>query len=160
MLSGRLTALAKAAKQVIDTDGQFESLFSTSLAPYDFTIKLRKDQVPKKTSKYKNLQAIVKGTFPNDDGVVANSCNEARRFYDEISNTYAGACLFFSDVLAMDSGVIAGMWLPEAKEPRKFRVNLEYATVPDGSKVTLDQEGIISEIKRIGGDLINKVDVK
>lgn len=160
MLSGRLTALAKAAKHVIDTDGQFDSLFSTSLAPYDFTIKLRKDQVPKKTSKYKNLQAIVKGTFPNDDGVVANSCNEVRRFYDEISNTYAGACLFFSDVLAMESGTIAGMWLPEAQEPRKFRVNLEYATIPDGSKVTLDKEGIIGEIKRIGGDLINKVDVK
>lgn len=160
MLAGRLTGLAKAAKNVIDNDGKFSQLFSTSLAPYDFTIKLQKSKVPKKTSQYKNLQSVVKGTFPNDEGVVANSCNEVRRFYDEISNTYSGACLFFSDVLALESGVIAGMWLPEAKEPRKFRVNLEYSTVPAGEKVTLDQEGIIDEIKRIGGDLVTKVDVK
>lgn len=160
MLSGRLTGLAKAAKAAIDAGEPVAALFETSLAPFDFTIRLRKESIPKQTSKYKNLQAIVKGTFPPDEAVIDASCNEVKRFFDELSNTYSGACLFFSDVLSFESGVIGGIWLPEAQEARKFRVNLEYATVPDGGKVVVDKEGILDEIRRIGGDLVQKIEIK
>ena len=157
--AGRMSALAKAAtQQVIDEGLSLEptELFASPLSDYDFVLYLTKDSRKAKTSQYKNLSAeqVVK---PEMLGL-----STSQLFLDELDTMYGQALMLFSG--GAKSKVIAGLWSPFTSR-RSWKVNLAYSTkpltskTPDAAETEINKDSILNEIARLGGDLIEKIDV-
>ncbi|OIW26735.1 Nrap protein [Coniochaeta ligniaria NRRL 30616] len=121
--------------------------------------------------KFKNLDART-GAMPLPVGV-----HPAALLVEQLSRVYSGPLVFFRG--AEDDVVIGGVWNPLVQR-RSFRVNLLGSYKPvaadgdsemkDGGEsegsdgeddvVEVNREGIIAEIARIGGDLIERIEVK
>ena len=127
------------------------------------------------TRKFKNLDART-GSMPLPVGM-----HPASLLVEQLSRAYAGPLVFFRG--AEDDTVVGGVWNPLVQR-RSFRVNLLGNYKPaaagggggdgdgdedmeDGSEgeeeddvVEVDREAIVAEIARIGGDLIERIEVK
>ena len=63
-----------------------------------------------------------------------------------------------------DRPAITGLWNPQTSA-KAWRVNLPYSTVParageeNDVQATINKEAILSEIARLGGDLIERIEV-
>ncbi|KAF1352035.1 pre-rRNA processing protein-like protein Utp22 [Delphinella strobiligena] len=156
VVSGRMTALAKAATGVIEAQGlsvEPESLFVSPTNEYDFVIHLASTNKKKsrKSSEFKNLIVADEA----DPDVVGFAPQEL--FYQEVERVYGQAVVLFKG-----EGVIAGLWTPYTSS-RGWKVNLAYSTIPvkDGEEVLaeVNKEGILKEIARLGDDLVKKIDV-
>lgn len=124
--------------------------------------------------KFKNLDART-GAVPLPVGT-----QPASLLVEQLSRVYSGPLVFFRG--AEDDAVIGAVWNPLVQR-RSFRVNLLGSYKPvvasaDGAGneemkdaeesegegeddvVEIDREGIIAEIARIGGDLIERIEVK
>lgn len=160
-------------------------LFVPALGDFDVVIHLNKkalkstsrvyededEETHKSSGKFKNLDARV-GQMPLPLGA-----HPARLLLEQLSTTYAGPLLFFQG--AEDDAVIGAIWNPLVAR-RTFRVNLLGSYKPVGVQkkerdedamgesesddedelVEVNREGILAEIARIGGDLIERIDVK
>jgi U3 small nucleolar RNA-associated protein 22 len=169
VVTGRLVGLAKAAVGLINEQGAHlatEVLFESSLDDYDFIIHLdRKVTQPRKASKaksgYKNLE--LQNGHSDGDVFATTSVDfdPARLFLAELERIFRQAVLFFYDEQAGD--VITGLWNPSCGE-RSWKLSLGYSSVPvkdgKGFSAGLNKEGILSEIARLGGEMIKEVDVK
>lgn len=80
----------------------------------------------------------------------------------ELDALFGSAAVLFAN--PTDKPVIAGLWNP-VTGPRGWKVNLAYSTVPvkgkgEGEVVAeLNEEGVLAEMARLGGDLIQRVEV-
>jgi U3 small nucleolar RNA-associated protein 22 len=92
-------------------------------------------------------------------------------FLDELQQIYGHAVIWFYDVEGGD--VVAGLWNPATTARRSWKVRVGYSSVPmtgekskheegeegAGVEVEINKEGILAEIARLGGELIERVEV-
>lgn len=159
-------------------------LFVPALSDFDVLIHLNKkalkstsrvyeddDEDSHRSGKFKNLDTRT-GEMPLPLGV-----HPARLLLQQLSVTYSGPLVFFQG--AEDDAVIGAIWNPLVAR-RSFRVNLlgsykpvagekrkkgedemgESESDDEEDLVEVNREGILAEIGRIGGDLIERIDAK
>ncbi|EPE26997.1 hypothetical protein GLAREA_02911 [Glarea lozoyensis ATCC 20868] len=165
--ASRMTSLASSAYRLAKDKGLSldpRSLFVTSTSDYDFVIQVspkfsadRKKQAAS-TGKYKNLVVQSEGSF---EGV---GYDPTQAFISELKGAYTSSVVFFHGAGAVLH--IGGLWNPQTVSARPFKINLAYATkVSDGQEeaepenVEIDKSAILSEIARLGGELISKIEV-
>lgn len=169
VVAGRMTALAKAACAEVEEEQlalEPTSLFTSPLTDYDFVLHLDLGFSGGKRRKgttdavaFKNLQLA----SLNDEAMVG--FDAVQLFLEELESLYGSAILFVSG--GSEKPVIAGLWSPQTA-PRGWKMNLAYSTTPakarkkaedDVVQAEVNKDGIIAEIARLGGDLIESVEV-
>ncbi|CAK4033598.1 Hypothetical predicted protein [Lecanosticta acicola] len=155
VVAGRMTALAKAAcAEVAEKQLSLEpaSLFTSPLEDFDFALHLSTDK--KKTNGFKNLELKA---LQDTDMI---GYEPVQSLLAELEDVYGSAVLFFNGGSEQD--VIAGLWSPVTAR-RAWKVNLAYSTIPRGedqdTQADLNKSAMLSEIARLGGDLIEKVEI-
>jgi len=166
VVAGRMTALAKAAcAEFREMQLALEpaNLFSSPLGDYDFALHLD----PTFSGKRKRKSASNGTTFKNlalatlDDNSTLGF-NPAGLFLKELEHLYGSATLFFAG--GAERPIIAGLWSPQTA-PRSWKVNLAYSTIPtkasktDDVQAEINKEAVLTEIARLGGDLIEKIEL-
>jgi len=82
----------------------------------------------------------------------------------ELQELYGQSMMLFSG--GGEGSVITGIWSPFAGR-RAWKVNLGYSTTPlsgdgnakQGQEAEVNRDGILGEIARLGGDMIDKIEV-
>jgi U3 small nucleolar RNA-associated protein 22 len=163
MVAARMTALARSACKLIKDQGldlDQRSLFATSTADYDFVVhltpKFAEDRRKAPKQKFKNLEV------QSEADLELVGYEPIREYFLELEKLYTSSIIFF---YSAGGSVIAGLWNPQIVQARPFKVNLPYATKPEtGSdneeegEIKLDKDAILSEIARLGGDLVSRID--
>lgn len=163
MVAARMTALARSACKLVKDKGldlDHRSLFTASTADYDFVIhiapKFTEDPQRKQSSssKFKNLE--IQAVSSTD--LVGYS--PVQLYLEELRNVYTNTLVLFHGSAV--GSVIAGLWNPQSAAARPFKVNLAYATkAVEGSEeeIVLDKEAILSEMARLGRDMVSRIEV-
>ncbi|KAK3073275.1 U3 snoRNP protein [Teratosphaeriaceae sp. CCFEE 6253] len=168
VVAGRITALAKSAcAEVDEKQGSLKpaELFSSALSDYDFVLHLDPHAVSgsKKWAgdAFKNIE--LDGW--NDESMIG--FDAAQLLLEELESLYGSAILFLSG--GHRRPVIAGLWSPQTAA-RAWKMNLAYSTKPktvrgkegeeEGVRAEINKEGILAEIARIGGSLVQRVQVR
>ncbi|RDL32495.1 putative pre-rrna processing protein utp22 protein [Venustampulla echinocandica] len=171
VVAARMSALASSAYKLVKHKGlelDQRSLFAASTTDYDFVIHLSKGftgrlkQKESSRQRFKNLEVQSKA---NLDLV---GYQPVELFLNEVGSLYTSHVVFFHSQAAPT--VIAGLWNPQAVSSRPFKVNLAYATKVSGgsgkekendgeNEVEMDKSAILSEIARLGGDMISRIEV-
>ena len=190
VVAARMTALTKAATTVIrsehdkvlalvngDREGKHidefepESLFVSQLQDYDVVIhiasKFSKSGKKKTLQKYKNLQMHQDiSQLQQDESLIA------QLFVDELKSVYGDAILWFWNPESVDR--IVGLWNPVVTGQRSWKIKAGWNSVPvhgqkqkkaDGAEergvdIQLNRGAICNEIKRLGGEMVSRIDVK
>lgn len=169
MVAARMTALARSACKLVKDKGldlDHRSLFAASTSDYDFVIHLS----PKFTesfqrkgsgqSKFKNLE------IQSEANMDMIGYQPIRLYIEELEKIYTNSVVFFHGDIS--GSVLAGLWNPQIAASRPFKVNLAYATKAaslkegsgeENSDIELDKRTILSEIARLGGDMVSKIEV-
>lgn len=172
VVATRMTILARSACNLVKLKGvglEPKLLFQPSLKDYDVVIHLN--------------SKVLKGISRGDDGGKSSHFKNldertgkvlqpvvqqpARALLMQLDTLFSGPLMLFHG--APEDPVIAGIWNPQLQR-RTFRVNLpcsfkpvvglESAEAGDSDElVEVNREGIITEIARIGGDCIDRIDV-
>ncbi|MCJ1477142.1 hypothetical protein MMC13_005813 [Lambiella insularis] len=169
VVAARFTSLAQAACRAARDHGMnldAKMLFASSLADYDFVIRLHptfRGQPKKKASAlFKNL-LMADSQHPTMVGY-----DPEQLFVEELKRIYGHSIvLCYND---SSRNVIAGLWNPHM-ESRPWKVNLGYSTLPsgetrlteddsEGPRVSVNKTGILHDIARLGGEMISTIDVK
>ncbi|KAK0611553.1 Nrap protein [Immersiella caudata] len=187
VVAARMTALAKSACQVVREEGvelEPRRLFVPTLKDYDIILHLNSkaakgtqktypsngsegvDGERERHSKFKNLdERTGKELLPLAQ-------HPAEVLLDHLSAAYSGPLVFFRG--ALEDMTIGAIWNPQVQK-KKFRVNLPASYKPGAVAsaqesddddeeravdVDLNKEGILAEIARIGGDVIERIEVK
>ena len=167
VVAGRMTALAKAAcAEIKEKELALEpaDLFSSPLSDFDFVLHLNPEILGKKKRKqskangagFKNLEMELMG-----DTSLAGF-EPIHDFLQELETLFGGAVLFFSG--GHERPVVAGLWNPQTKG-RAWKLNLAYSTLPEATateeavQAEVNKEGILAEMARLGGDMIERIDV-
>ncbi|TVY84760.1 U3 small nucleolar RNA-associated protein [Lachnellula suecica] len=164
VVAARMNALAVSAYKLIKSKGvdlDQRSLFASSTADYDFVIHISSKFVGSRRQKeglkhkFKNLEVEPEADL---DLVGYDS---VRLYFSELEKLYSSSVVFFRS--AVSGSVIGGLWNPQTAAPRPFRVDMAYATkLCSGSEkgeIEIDKSAILSEIARLGGDLVSRIDV-
>ncbi|KAI8939658.1 hypothetical protein NX059_003415 [Plenodomus lindquistii] len=182
VVAARLTALAKAATQAIRADedrllaranGKInastqdslspESLFTTSLTDFDITISIN----PKYSlSSKKRSSTHFKNLDLQKSARAGSSTPLPQLFAQELIDIYGDSVLWFWDPEALDK--VVGIWNPVVTGQRSWKVkpgwNSEPVKVKKGGEVSVEikanRGAILSEIKRLGGELVRSIEVK
>ena len=164
VVAARFTGLARAACQLCrtqDLDVQPESLFTTSIADYDFIIHLNlkftssRDRPEKQKPAFKNLQ------FQHGEALNDSAADPVNLYIEELKSLFGSNVLFFHNELG--GTFIGGLWNPQTG-PRTWRTHVGYSTSPllrdEGEYVALNQNATLHDIARLGGDMVSKIEVK
>ncbi|KAF2500095.1 pre-rRNA processing protein-like protein Utp22 [Lophium mytilinum] len=189
VVARRMTVLAQAAVSVLkDTelglvagttgvvDFQPETLFAGPLSDYSFVLRIARPFTrfgrPKSDAKasnamFKNLQLQMQS---EDRDVETVGYAPVSLFVEELREVYGNTIIWFYDEEGGD--VVAGLWNPMVTGKRGWKVRLGTSTVPvvgnskpskgnddGGVDVMINKGGILNEITRLGGDLIEKTEV-
>jgi U3 small nucleolar RNA-associated protein 22 len=174
VVAARMTALAKAAAAEITTkqlDLEPASLFTSPLTDFDFALHLNRRIIGGAASMslatsnagFKNLELAAL------DDTDSLGYDAARDFLRELEDVFGSAVVFFS---GGGEGVgkfcIAGLWRPQTAA-RPWKVNLAYSTIPlaarqggsesSDAQAVINRQAMLAEMARLGGDLVEKVDV-
>ena len=168
VVASRLRALAKASYVKITgqkLDPRASVLFVTPLAQYDFVIHLRTANL--QAPRYSSSSSRSQLQSPRVGSVTKPVANTVRNLLRELNVWYHDLCVFF---YGEGGPVIGGLWCPQ-NGPKQWRVNLGLSTVlvagghaPSNSTVTsktqviINRGAILSEIARLGGDLVSSVE--
>ncbi|KZF18883.1 pre-rRNA processing protein-like protein Utp22 [Xylona heveae TC161] len=160
----RLTALARSACLAVKNAGMHldpATVFSTSLADYDFVVRLNQRLLKnfrtnkKSSSDFKNIRVQ---SAENLDLV---DCDPVRSFLNELEDCYSNNIVFFND--SNTSSFIAGLWSPSTA-PRPWKVGMTYSSQPscekDETQIQVNKSGILHEIGRLGGELILDIEAR
>jgi U3 small nucleolar RNA-associated protein 22 len=167
VVASRVTALSRAVDDMI-TDGNvdYSLIFSPSLKEYDLVFHIQNpsaEQSAVNADRYKNLQLLRSITSHKE--LVHKSVNVGEEFYEDLRQKYEGSLILFyggsPDDRKNRRQIIAGIWHKDIVDARKFKVNLYYSTMPRGADlVELNKEAVVEEIRRIGGDLIEMIELR
>ncbi|KAI1438048.1 pre-rRNA processing protein utp22 [Xylaria sp. CBS 124048] len=165
VIATRMTTLARSASKAAKDKGielDPRTLFQSGLQDYDVIIRLSAKAIKgvlrddgTKHSHFKNLD--------ESGGFEARPLPESPipAFLKRLNSTYATALLFFHG--GPEDTVIAALWNPQL-HTRAFSANMPSSFKPttgaDEETFELNKGAILAEIARIGGDLIEKIDVK
>ncbi|KAI9717419.1 MAG: hypothetical protein M1812_004771 [Candelaria pacifica] len=165
VVAARMTSLARFACKAANEAGlelDPASLFTRSTADYDFVIYMKPNLTgisrgsKERDSGFKNLRV------QPSSGTLLVGYNPIELFFDEIQSSYGANIIFFRDVNSNE--VIAGLWNPQTG-PRPWKVHLTYSVEPshgrgkDEEHITINKLSILDEITRLGGELIDRIDV-
>jgi U3 small nucleolar RNA-associated protein 22 len=167
VVATRMTALARSAcltakHKVLDLD--METLFRSTTDDYDFVIHIspkfahHRKEKNANTTKFKNLEV----RFKEDLSLVGYE--PVLLFLEELQRLYTKSVVFFHDPLT--SRVIGGLWNPNTQS-RNLKINQPYSTIPVSNdsrdhhdpEVEIDKLAILSEIARLGGDMVTRIEV-
>ncbi|KAK3618778.1 U3 snoRNP protein [Elasticomyces elasticus] len=171
VIAGRMTALAKAVcAEVEEQLSALEpaGLFVSPLEDYDFVLHLdhslssggKKRRGAANGTTFKNIELAAQ----DDDSMIG--FDAAQLFFTELESLYGSSILFFSG--GSERHAIGGLWSPQTA-PRAWKMNLAYSTIPRKVRVTekeenvraeVNKQSILAEIVRLGGGLIERVDVR
>jgi len=140
---------------------------------YDLLVQLNPKVLPRYFHNINpdNNSLLKRGKYANKfhekDMAVLPGFDPARLLFDDLQRIYADTFKIFYDPFGGDHfGVV---WDPTLKEPRPFRVLGGFSSQPvkkenekakDKALVIINQDGIISEIERIGAGLIQKITIQ
>ncbi|KXJ89431.1 Nrap protein, partial [Microdochium bolleyi] len=172
VIAARMTSLARSACKLVKeraADIDARSLFQTSLRDYDIVIHLspktiRSLQRPEgaKTSVFKNLDSLTSATKASALPLLESP---ARSLLDQLNAIFSGPLLFFHGGADEDT-VIAALWNPQL-HARSFSIHMPCSFKPVGGDegeqqqlYDVDKQAITAEIARIGGDMIERIEVK
>lgn len=152
VVAARITGLARSAMMMTSID--YSRIFTSSLDGYNLVIDLKKIGAESQSEKkYKNLHIQRHGQFVDQQQVIDDSIDVTRKFYQDLSVRFSHTLVLF-----LGTTKICGLWYRDILEPRNFKVNLAYSTIPiDSQKVELNKQAIACEIERIGGNLVEKI---
>ncbi len=190
VVATRMTALAKSASRLIREAGvdlNCKRLFVPALGEYDVLIHLNSKVVKITLKTYAAIdpadeadaaaESARRSKFKNlDERTGQDPLPLARHPADlllaQLSAAYDGPLVFFRG--SVDDSTIGAIWNPQIQK-RAFRINLPASYKPAGAGqkrskdetedeqdelVEVNREAILAEIARIGGDLVEKIDVK
>lgn len=161
LIAARMTALARSACKLVKEQGlelNPKSLFVSSSNGYDFMIHLTSkfmEHTGKKDlgkRKFKNLEIQSKVNLE------ATDYQPVRMYLTELEKLYGSSVVFFHG----SGPSIAGLWNPQLLQPRTFKITLGYTTAQatgDKEHIKLDKAAILSEIARLGGDMVSRIEV-
>ncbi|KAI1117753.1 Nrap protein [Nemania sp. NC0429] len=166
VVATRMTALARSASKAAKDKGveQLEprTLFHSGLRDYDVVIHLSAKAVRgvlrddgTRHSHFANLDES------GPDGFEALPLPEppVSALLRRLGAVYASPLLFFHGG-APEDAVVAALWNPQLHS-RSFSANMPSSFKPAGDDTfELNREAVLAEIARIGGDLIERIDVK
>ncbi|RWA12554.1 hypothetical protein EKO27_g2569 [Xylaria grammica] len=164
VIATRMTALARSASKATKDKGvelDPRTLFQSGLRDYDVIIHLSAKAIRgvlrddgTKHSHFKNLdESGGPEALPLPEPPVS-------ALLRRLNSVYATPLLFFYG--GLEDTVIAALWNPQLHS-RGFSANLPSSFRPmnsDADTFELNREAVLTEIARIGGDLIEKIDVK
>ncbi|KAI1428966.1 Nrap protein [Xylaria sp. FL1777] len=164
VIATRMTTLARSASKAAKDKGvelDPRTLFQSGLRDYDVIIHLSAKAIKgvlredgTRHSHFKNLdESGGSEALPLPESPISTLL---RRF----SSIYATPLLFFHG--GPEDTVIAALWNPQLHS-RGFSANMPSSFKPigaDADTFELNREAVLAEIARIGGDLIEKIDVK
>jgi U3 small nucleolar RNA-associated protein 22 len=181
VVAARLTALAKAATAAVradedrslrhinsnskDQDGLSpEALFTPSTSDFDIIItispKHTRHPTRKSTPKFKNLdlQKASSTTTPASTPL-------PELFAQELLEIYGDAILWFWDPETLDK--VVGLWNPVVTGQRAWKVKAGWSSTPVAMKkegvaveIKANREGMLNEIRRLGGEIVKSVEVR
>jgi U3 small nucleolar RNA-associated protein 22 len=160
--AARMTALARSALKLIKSEQLSldpKALFVPSTKEYDFVIHLSpklardgKSRKEAKAPKFKNLE------LQTQEDTLLIGYEPVAAYVDELKTTYGTTLVLFHDPEA--NSIIGGLWSPQTAS-KGFKVNTPYATKPvvgvEG-QTEIDKTAILSEIARLGGDMVGRVE--
>ncbi|ODV94312.1 hypothetical protein PACTADRAFT_4257 [Pachysolen tannophilus NRRL Y-2460] len=170
-LSVRLTALSRAAINILKQNGlnseTIKLLFTPALNDYDFIINLK---LPFKLdsssgilpqNSFKNLIQLT--SFPEE--IISDPLS---KLLEELNKYFKDSIIFSSSKFtglnpSGDENIISGLFYPGITTgTKKFKVNLGFNLKPSNEedKVEFNKEAVITEIFRLGGDLIQGMNFK
>ncbi|EXA42621.1 hypothetical protein FOVG_07791 [Fusarium oxysporum f. sp. pisi HDV247] len=172
LIASRMTRLAKAACKLVKDSGyriDATELFETSLEDYDVLLHLSRkairsilreaasDPSARRHSQFKNLDDRTgRAPLPIRAHPVDVLMEELQRVYDDSLVFFRG-----TNNSDEDDAVIGAIWNPKLQQ-QKFRAGLPYnfhkVTDEDGDVVVVNRKAVLSEIARIGGDMIRKIE--
>lgn len=170
-ISTRLTSLAHLAVQLIKKEGLNESnvnlLFTPALNDYDFVIKVKTYDLATSSgimpsNAFKNLIGV-ETSFPDD---LTSKYDLVQAFVHDLNRKFGNAIIFsthnFTGLQQNGSNVIAGIFIPSSLAKKKFKVNLDVNIKPiaETDEFIINKEAIFSQIKFLGGDLVQSVKMK
>lgn len=183
----RMTSLAKSACRLVREQGvelDYRRLFVPSLKDYDVLIHLNGKAARATLRTYATIdpqagaESAGRSKFKNLDERTGQeplplAQHPADVFLKHLNAAYSGPLVFFRG--AADDTTIGAIWNPQMQR-RSFRINLPTSYKPvagqnrpqeddEGSDdeaelVEVNKEAILAEIARIGGDLVDKIEVK
>ncbi|KAH7138250.1 Nrap protein [Dendryphion nanum] len=190
VVASRMTALAKAATNVIRSEQEnliahlngfldksttldlnnADTLFVSQHSDYDILLHMSPKFSPfSKSTKpaFKNLQ-LQSGALSSKDAQ-AIGFSPISLFLTDLQALYGDAIIWFYDPERLD--VVAGLWNPGVVAQRGWKVKVGWNSVPikgknkkDGKEETVEVKvnkgGILSEIRRLGGDMVTNVEIK
>lgn len=190
VVASRMTALARAAYHVVSAPAlsakeKITHIFQPSLGDYDIVIHAQDPQYversnavnSKKNRQYKNLQ--ISASFPGPEEFAILTANPVSNLFADLCEKYKDSIIFFRGKLDSKDqvSVIGGVWHNDVIEPKLFKVNLGYNTIPvlgNGNSnkkkhaaesangkpmVVLNKAAILKEIELLGGDLIDEIEL-
>jgi U3 small nucleolar RNA-associated protein 22 len=189
VVAARMTSLAKSASRLIKEQGvelDCRRLFVPSLKEYDVVIHLNSKALKGTLKTYATIdpeqednEDVGRPKFKNLDERTGQeplplAQHPAELFLEQLSAAYSGPLVFFRG--AVEDNTIGAIWNPQMQR-RTFRVNLPTSYKPAGGKkrakgdddgedgeeaelVDVNKDAILSEIARIGADLVDRIEVK
>ncbi|KAI1863457.1 uncharacterized protein JN550_009568 [Neoarthrinium moseri] len=164
VVANQMTKLARSTCEAVKNKGvdlDPRSLFQSSLKHYDVVIRLNSKVLKammrddgSKHSQFKNLDKL-----HGESGPLPLIELPAKTLAKQLNAIYSNAIVFFRG--AGDDNIIAGLWNPEiGTRTRKVDMPCAYKPDGEGESLQVDREAILSEIARVGGDVIEKIEVK
>lgn len=171
-IASRLTALARAAMEMVNSVGVNENnislLFAPVLKDYDFTIDLQSAKLaitsgvlPSNT--FKNL-INSQTSFPDD---ITSKYDLTQALVDDLNKKFGHVIIFSSRKLSFldndGTNIVTGLFVPANLSKKKFKVNFGIHVKPvDDSKeeVIINKESILNQIALLGGDLVKEIHMK
>ncbi|KAK9449260.1 Nrap protein [Limtongia smithiae] len=181
VVASRVTALARASchllKEQQNGGGKglarvTRQLFISSLADFDFVIHLKAhvdagdeeafgeedgDEGGRMAMLGKSMMTTTM-TYPPD---TTSLCSPISLYLRELECTYEGAVLLFQN--RRKQNMIAGIWDPKLLAERRWKVYLGYSTKPaaseGGGMATANVEAMVWEMARLGGNLVERVEI-
>jgi U3 small nucleolar RNA-associated protein 22 len=158
VVASRMTALARSAVQMVKEQGirlTLDSIFSSSLTDYDFTIHLNRDVAGGKLGrsgrddkKFKNLQ------LQKSSDTELIGYDPIQQFVSELQQVYGDTMILFYDKAR---GIIAGLWNPQTRRTWKLKLRFSSAPLGKADEIDANRKGIMNEVARLGGDLIKNI---
>lgn len=164
VIAARMTALARSACKLVKDAGtnlKPKSLFATSTANYDFVLHIAAPFVAAPQQKENNKRKFKNLEVQSELDLELLGYEPVQGLLEELRALYASSIVFFNS--ADNPAVVGGVWNPQAAAPRAFKYNVAYPTKPVKSEeedmVQLDKAAILSEIARLGGDMLERIEI-
>ncbi|WVR00376.1 hypothetical protein IAU59_007519 [Kwoniella sp. CBS 9459] len=178
VIAGRVGVLAKATLAAVRSasesgDLDVRSLFVTPLEHYDFLIHLSPSVLSRYSQsitadseewesklKFRNIHTGQNDDDDDDEGAgIKIDFDLASMFVRDLQRIYGDSALLFHD--AHGGNVVGGIWNPARDNARSLKAFLGWSSQPvqsESALVTINKEGILAEMARLGKGLITRVD--